>query len=334
MTPRTEQFYRGLLLAYPYRHRLRYADEMMGVLMDEDDANSQEPALRRGSRRIVESLVLLRHGLAMRMRVRGEPGTWGRPFAAAAVVLATLTAVIGVQDFVRMGFSTGLFWGYSVYISPSWPVSALSILVLVFVLLRQQIPASLVALAAAGLGLWEHRHEITGIGQWGTAESAISAQDLALLVPSLVLALLLLKPGVVAQTVEIVRQRTILLALAAGTVTALWTDYGMSMIWAAWIAGLVLVPSLVRGRVVLRAGALIAFAFGYLLLDQQADGSGSKMPRHGWALATWMGLLPVAILLVALVLIGQLDFGGVRQRFGRALEAYGRSIKDGDHEPV
>jgi hypothetical protein len=336
---RAEATYRRLLLSYPSRYRLRFGDEMVGVLMEKDDAAGP----RRGRPSIGESLTLIRHGLAMRLRVRGEPGTWRRPVGAAAAVLATLGAVIAVQTFVRMGIPTELVFGHPImWVDPAWPVALLSILVFALFVLGRQAPAAIAALAASGIAIWQHRQVFAGIGNWGglpvgpatpfdyeqASFATSAAQELALLVPGLVLALLLLRPGAVARSFEVFSRTALVRALAVGTLVALWTYYGMSMVWAVWIAGLMLIPAMLRTGVLLRAGALIAFAFGYLFLSGQADGSGSKMPNHGWALAAWMGLLPLAVLLVAILLISQLESSqGVRQRISDQLDSLALAIR-------
>ncbi|HST80134.1 MAG TPA: hypothetical protein VLL08_00195 [Kineosporiaceae bacterium] len=335
-----ERWYRQVMRLYPADYRSQFADEMLEILMQTDD-----PADRPTRASAGETWALLRHGLQMRLTRRAPRGTWSRPGSAGAAVLAAIVAVIGAQTLISSGF------GYlttdtpdrSTAIDSLWGAATLSLLTVGLLLFRRAVPAAISAWATVAAGVWASRSAFSGLADWGplpessdyldVASPNAQAVQIALLVPSLVLALLLLRPGIGSRAVDVIGRRTLLQALAAGTLTVIWTEFGMSSIWAPMVTGAVLLVALLREGVVLRAGLLVAFAFGYLMLAGQADGSGSRLPRSGLPLTISLGVIPILAFLVGVLVISQIHTGTrVRDAVGRWLETFGRSVAA--REPV
>lgn len=336
----TELWYRRMLLVYPADYRRQFADEMLEILMQIDDPTARPARASAG-----ELWALFRHGLQMRLKVADVRGTWRRPSVAAAAVLAVLVAVIGAQTLIGSG------WGYlmtdaadrSSAIDPLWGMAALSLLTCGLLLVRQTIPAVIAAWAAVGAGVWSGRTAIEGLTSWGppsvasltdmTLTSDDEAGLLALLVPVLVLALLLLRPGTGALAVELVGRATLLRALAAGTLITLVDEFGiyhLSLVAAPVGAGIVLLVTLFRERVLLRVGLLVAFAFGYLVVAGLADGSGSGLPHSGLPLTISVAALPALAFLAGVLVVSQVDTGTrLGDAIRRRIQPLGRPVSTG-----
>ncbi|GAA5036260.1 hypothetical protein [Actinopolymorpha pittospori] len=306
-----ERFYRSVLLSYPASYRAERGEEMLAVLM--------ETAPAGGRPSVGEALSLIRHGLALRLTGRSRPvGSWRRPAAAGVVCLSSLLAVFAMVaasalsgSVVRSGFH-----GDEVYLDPLWPTYLLWLGTFAFVMCRRGVPAAVLSWAAVGT------HLAALLGYWPAggrlpSDPVTRFEDLAFFVPGLVLALLLLVPGRVRRGLELVPHRMALLAVLAGTVPAVGDGLiglGISQTWATLAAMVVLLAALLRARVLLRAGLIVAFAFSYFLLIGLADGSGSRLPDGPVALPLTLGVLPLAGLVVLVALVRHLEAYGILRR--------------------
>jgi hypothetical protein len=328
-----ERWYRQVMRLYPADYRSQFADEMLEILMQTD-----HPADRPTRASAGETWSLLRHGLQMRLR-RAPQGTWSRPSFAGVAVLAAIIAVIGAQTLFNSGH------GYlitddpdrSSAIEPMWGAAALSLLTFGLLLLRLTVPTAISAWATVGAGVWTYRSEFAGIANWGPlghpnysyVEGVLppqyQARDLALLIPSLVLALLVLRRGAGTQAVNLIGRRTLLWALAAGTLMAVWADFGMSAIYAPMATGAVLLVSLFREGILLRTGLLVAFAFGYFILA----GTYSDLPHSESMLALSYAMLPILVFLGGVLVIDQIhNVTRLQGAVGRWIEAFGRFVSN------
>lgn len=141
-----ERCYRLLLLCYPPSYRNDRGGEMLDVVM----SGSQD---RRASSELGEALGLVRHGLAMRFRLRRDPRQGPATMQLAGVSLVLLMAVLGAQQLMATGLrgmgSDGDpdAWGtHVVWVDPRWPVHAVW--------------------ALAGVLLFSGRHRVTIISTW------------------------------------------------------------------------------------------------------------------------------------------------------------------------
>jgi hypothetical protein len=338
----TERWYRRLMLAYPGPYRRRFGDEMLAVLMEAGEDAAGHRA------RMGESWSLLRHGLAMRLGLRERPGVWSRPSAAGAAVLATMVAVLGVQNLIQSGVGSLASTDAGSSATSVLAVAVLSLLCFGLLVLRRPILAAFSAWAVASVGIWQSRTLFGDLSRWGgpgpdaglagmeeAANAVVQAQQLALLVPAIVLAVLLSRPGVGARAVEVVGHSTVARALIGGLLLAAWADQvGMSQIWAPILSAALMVAALVRASVLMRSGLLVAFAFGYLLLAGLADGSGSRLPDPGPLLLICLGTLPVAVFVAGVLAINRVDANAsLRIEFAHRLETFARTVADRGPNP-
>jgi hypothetical protein len=212
-----ERRYRRLLHAYPAAYRRQREDELVVVLLDGAAEGQRRPTA-------AEALDLVRGGLATRWHtgtLTAPTGTWADAIAVATVLLVgmfTLRAVHQLGDLAYdavadMGYDGADWWRYqlvgagpSVLPPITWVVAAV-----LLVTARRRRWAGAVALAGAAL----EARAVFGV-------AGIPVLQLPATVPWLVVhllvALLLLRPGLGEHGIGLVGAPTWLLAVVSATV--------------------------------------------------------------------------------------------------------------------
>lgn len=333
-----ERFYRGVLRVYPASYRAASEGEMLAVLMESTRAG-KSPSFG-------ETIALVRHGLAQRFFGGSKPATWRQPSGAVVVCLSALLAVFSVAEAAEVAGGVLHFdpayspTSDSIDINPLWPVYLLWLAIFGMVLWRKGV----VAAVLAWLAVLAHLATLVGLNPTGGAmygfgkpdplmvpSPAAAFEDMAHVVPGLVLALLLLSPGCVHRGVDLVTRRTALTIVAVGSIPAIGDGllgWGISAMWAILFGLAVAVMALGRAQVLLRGGLLLTLPFSYFLLIAEADGSGSRLPHGPVALPVTLGLIPLAVAAVLVLVIRHVEsYGLLRKLVVRGLETLTRMAR-------
>ena len=314
-----ETVYRMALRSYPLRWRQERAEEVLGVLMAAPDPT-------RGTLR--ESLSLVRHGLQERLSRSRRPGVWRSSTAAAAMAAATALAVTGVHGLVSLAgdaayqAASGHIGG--LYLDPLLAVFGLWLLTFVLLVVRRGRSAALAAWAAAAIYVgavaltWAPYDDPAGDPMAGLE---FAWDRLALFVPTLLLALLLLRPGTAARARDAVGGRVVATAFGVGTGAALLDVVGgISGAWPAVLALVVTLGSFALRGVSVRATVPVVLGFVYVPLGGLADGSGSRLPNTPVDLGLTLVLLPVLGFTSALLAIRLSDACALRGALAQLLD--------------
>ena len=301
---RAERAYRLALAAYPSSWRRQRSEEMLGVLLARDSSS----ASARASWRELASLV--RHGLAARVADGRRPGVWQVSSAAAAMVVSTTLAAIAVHELLDLGLQALLFGGGSqgsAYLDPLLPASLLWLVTFAALVVRRGRIAtvgSLASVVAYGVVAANGTYTMPPPEDTALVTLGVAWDHLALLVPTVLVALLLLRPGHGRSALDAVGAGPVRLAFASGAAAGLLDVVGgISDAWPPLLVlGVLLGAMLLQGGQA-RAALLVALAFAYVPLSALTDGSGSRLPHDAVALGVTLALLPAVGALAVLAMV-------------------------------
>ncbi|MGI9157907.1 MAG: hypothetical protein ACR2FG_14950 [Marmoricola sp.] len=307
----TEQFYSRVLRAYPAWYRRSRGDEMLGVLMDSE----RKPSVR-------ETASLVRHGFALRLLGPGTTQVWSDLAAVAAVGLAGVLAVTGLEvGYVSMW--TALHRAGDGFISqpivdPLWPAAAGWVLTFGLVLLGWARTAACAAWLAVVLQLLVLAGA-TGLDGSLTASANSSGGPVGIvrLVSPLVLAVLLLRSGRVATGLRLMGRGRLGSLVAIGVVAA--------FLGAVLALALAVPIYLFRRRLRTSGASLVAIvAFWFYLMPASMD-PASRTDSYALPPYAAHGLVP---LIVVPLLWLTLPCSGLGARLRRGIAAAAAPVAD------